>query len=101
MHGRKGCDEPEPKFTSQGLQEERHNAMIANGGIAANSSHSLLVRPSARCAFFILMGDWGGGYSTYAFIRKNDYYMRRNLIQIYYSANFGGIQLYMNNRSRN
>ena len=61
MHGRKGCDEPEPKFTSQGLQEERHNAMIANGGIAANSSHSLLVRPSARCAFFILMGDWGGG----------------------------------------
>ena len=33
--------------------------------------------------FFISMGDWEG-YSTYALIRKNEYYMRRNLIQVYY-----------------
>ena len=50
--------------------------------------------------FLILMGDWGG-YSTYALIRKNEYYMRRNLIQIYYGTHFGGMQQYTNNWSRN
>ena len=69
MHGRKGCDEPDPEISTQGLQEERHSTMVANGGIASNSLHSLPVRSSTRCAFFDLMGD-GGGYSTYALIRK-------------------------------
>ena len=50
--------------------------------------------------FLILMGDWGG-YSTYALIRKNEYYMRRNLIQIYYGTHLGGVQRYTNNRSQN
>ena len=63
MHRRKGCGEPDPKITPQGLQEERHSAMVANhsamvanGGIASNPSHLLPVRSSARCAFFDLDG---------------------------------------------
>ena len=50
--------------------------------------------------FLILTGDWGV-YSTYALIRKNEYYMRRNLIQVYYGTSLGGIQRYTNNPSRN
>ena len=50
--------------------------------------------------FLILTGDWGG-YSTYTLIGKNEYYIRRNLIQIYYGTYFGGMQQYTNNRSRN
>ena len=56
-------------ITSQELPEERHSAMVANGGIASNSSHLLPVRPSARCAFIDLDGQLGG-YSTYALIGK-------------------------------
>ena len=54
MHRRKGCDEPDHEITSQGLQEERHGAMVTNGGIASNSSCLLPVGSSARCAFFDL-----------------------------------------------
>ena len=36
MHRRKGCDESAPEITTQELQEERHSAMIKNGGIASN-----------------------------------------------------------------
>ena len=50
--------------------------------------------------FLIVWDDWGG-YSTYALIRKNEYYMRRNLIQISYGTNFGGMQRYTNNPSQN
>ena len=61
MHCRKGCDEPDPEITPQGLQEKRHSAMIANGGIASNSLHSLPVHSSSRCAFLDLDGRLGGG----------------------------------------
>ena len=54
MNCRKGCDEPDPETTSQGLQEDRHSAMVANGGITSNASRSLPARSSARCAFFDL-----------------------------------------------
>ena len=100
MHRRKGCDEPDPEITPQGHQEERRSAMVANGGIASNSSRLLLVRSSARCAIFDLDGRLGG-YPTYALIKKNEYYMRRNLMQVYYGTNFGGAQRYTNNPSRN
>ena len=50
--------------------------------------------------FLILTGDWGV-YSTYALIINNEYYMRRNLIQVYYGTHFGGMQRYTNNPSRN
>ena len=43
--------------------------------------------------FLILMCDYGV-YSTYALIGKNEYYMRRNLIQVYYGTNVGGVQLW-------
>ena len=100
MHHRKGCDEPGPEIESQGLQEERHSPMVANGGIASNSLHLLPVIQALAVPFFIMMGDWGM-YSTYALIRKNEYYMRRNLIQDYYGTSLGGMQRYANNRSRN
>ena len=60
MYGRKGCDEPATEITLHGLQEESHNSMVANEGIASNSSHSLPVHSSARCAFFDLDGRLGG-----------------------------------------
>ena len=69
MHRRKGCDEPDPEIATQGLQEERHSTMVANGGIASNSLHSLPVVQALDVPFLILMGDWGV-YSTYALIRK-------------------------------
>ena len=77
-----------------------HSAMVANGGIASNSSHSLPVVQALDVPFLIVLDDWGG-YSTYALIRKNEYYMRRNLIQISYGTNFGGMQRYTNNPSQN
>ena len=91
MHHRKGCDEPGPENNPQGLQEESHSSMVANEGIASNSLHSLPVVQVLDVPFLILTGDWGG-YSTYALIRKIEYYMRRNLIQNYYGTNFGGMQ---------
>ena len=60
MHRRKECDEPGPEIDSQGLQEERHSSIVAIEGIASNSSHSLPVHSSARCAFFDLDGRLGG-----------------------------------------
>ena len=60
MHRRKGCDETDPEITSQKHQEERYSAMVANGGIASNSLHSLPVHSSARYAFFDLDGRLGG-----------------------------------------
>ena len=77
MHHRKGCDEPGPKIDSQGLQEESHSAMVANEGIASNSLHSLPVVQALDVPFLILTGNWGV-YSTYALIRNNEYYIRRN-----------------------
>ena len=74
--------------------------MVANEGIASNSWHSLPVVQALDVPFSILTGDWGV-YSTYALIGKNEYYMRRNLIQVYYDTSLGGIQRYMNNPSRN
>ena len=50
--------------------------------------------------FLILTGDWGV-YSTYALIRNNEYYIRRNWIQIYYGTTFAGMQRYTYNPSRN
>ena len=50
--------------------------------------------------FLILTGDWGV-YSTYALIGKNEYYVRRNLIQVYYGTSVGGMQRYTNSPSRN
>ena len=91
MHHRKGCDEPGPEIDSQGLKEERHSTMVANGGIASNSSHLLPVVQALDVPFSILMVDWGV-YSTYALVRNNEYYMRRNLIQVYYGTSLGGIQ---------
>ena len=56
MHRRKGCDEPDLEITSHDLQEEGHSAMVANGGIASNSSHLLPVHSSAGLACFDLDG---------------------------------------------
>ena len=100
MHRGKGCEEPATEIALQGLQEESHSAMVANEGIASNSSHSLPVVQALDVPFLILIGDWGV-YSTYAFIRKNEYYVRRNLIQVYYGTSFGGMQRYTNSPSRN
>ena len=60
MHRRKGYDEPATQITIQGLQDESHSSMVANEGIASNSSRLLPVCSSARCAFFDLDGRlWG------------------------------------------
>ena len=100
VHCKKRCDEPDPKIATHGLQEERHSTMVANGGIAANSLHLLPLVQALDVPFLILTGDWAV-YYTYAFIRKNEYYMCRNLIQVYYGTSLGGMQRYTNNRSRN
>ena len=60
MHRRKGYDESDPQIDPQELGEERHSAMVANGGIASNSSHLLPVRSSTIYAFFDLDGQLGG-----------------------------------------
>ena len=60
MHGGKVCDEPATEITLHGLQEESHSAMVANEGIASNSSHLLPVHSSARCALFDLDRRLGG-----------------------------------------
>ena len=100
MHRGKGCEEPATEIARQGLQEEIHSSMVANEGIASNSSHSLPVVQALDVPFSILMSNWEV-YSNYAHIRKNEHYMRRNLIQVYYGTSLGGIQRYTNNPSRN
>ena len=70
MHLRRGCDEPATKIALQGLQEESHSAMVANEGIASNTSHSLPVHSSARCAFFDLDGRLGGVLYVHPYQKK-------------------------------
>ena len=57
MHHRKGCDEPDTEIDSQGLQEECHSGMVANGGITSNSLHSLPVVQALDVTFLILTGN--------------------------------------------
>ena len=60
MHHRNGCDESATEITPQGLREESHSAMVANEGIAFNSSHLLPVVQALDVLFLILTGNWRG-----------------------------------------